>query len=136
MECVIQVFPDEYHLNTLDKILKTCCELQKSVDIKSIIVGLIDRLANYATTTTSAIPASVDVFGFFYKNLSAIISERTTLPIQDSIQMIIALLKLSMQCYPSNLEYVDRLFVFAAEILGKLKENKFVSSPFKFFVIF
>jgi vacuolar protein sorting-associated protein 35 len=73
MECIIQVFPDEYHLNTLDSLLATCGTLQEGVDIKSIIVCLIDRLANYASSSATAIPASVDVFGFFYKNLATVI---------------------------------------------------------------
>ena len=76
MECIIHVFPDEYHLNTLDTILKACCELQKGVDIKSIIVSLIDRLATYASAPESNLPTGVDVFGLFYKNLASIVQVR------------------------------------------------------------
>ena len=68
MECLTLVFPDEYHLCTLDKLLQTCALLQPGVNIKSIIVGLIDRLANYAQNET--IPSSIQLFTFFYQNLS------------------------------------------------------------------
>ena len=74
MECIIQVFPDEWHLNTLDIILKTCGELQEGVNVKSILVSLIDRLTNYvATPDNSHILSETDVFAVFYKNFASII---------------------------------------------------------------
>lgn len=47
MECIIQVFPDEFHLQTLDPFLKSCAQLQTGVNVKNIIICLIDRLATY-----------------------------------------------------------------------------------------
>jgi vacuolar protein sorting-associated protein 35 len=47
MECIIQVFPDEFHLQTLDPFLKSCAQLQAGVNVKNIIISLIDRLAAY-----------------------------------------------------------------------------------------
>lgn len=47
MECIIQVFPDEFHLQTLDPFLKSCVQLKRGVNIKSIVIALIDRLAAY-----------------------------------------------------------------------------------------
>lgn len=43
MECIIQVFPDEFHIKTLEVYLKTCVELHEEVNIKNIIVSLVDR---------------------------------------------------------------------------------------------
>jgi vacuolar protein sorting-associated protein 35 len=47
MECIIQVFPDDFHLQTLDPFLKSCAQLQAGVNVKNIIISLIDRLATY-----------------------------------------------------------------------------------------
>lgn len=47
MECVIQVFPDEFHLQTLDPFLKSCAQLQPGVNVKNVIISLIDRLAAF-----------------------------------------------------------------------------------------
>ncbi len=46
MECIIQVFPDEFHIKTLEVYLKTCVELHEEVNIKNIIVSLVDRYLN------------------------------------------------------------------------------------------
>lgn len=43
MECIIQVFPDEFHLRTLNSFLKACAELHQNVNVKNIIIALIDR---------------------------------------------------------------------------------------------
>lgn len=48
MEVVIQVFPDEFHLRTLGPFLSACAQLHPKVNIKSIVIALIDRLASYA----------------------------------------------------------------------------------------
>ncbi len=41
-----QVFPDEYHLQTLPAFLEACGKLSNQVNIKSIIISLIDRLVS------------------------------------------------------------------------------------------
>ncbi|KDN42178.1 vacuolar protein sorting-associated protein 35 [Tilletiaria anomala UBC 951] len=48
MEVVIQVFPDEFHLRTLGPFLSACAQLHPKVNIKQIVIALIDRLAAYA----------------------------------------------------------------------------------------
>lgn len=46
--CYHQVFPDEFHLANLQPFLKSCAELQPGVNIKNIIIALIERLATYS----------------------------------------------------------------------------------------
>ena len=43
MECIIQVFPDEFHIKTLETYLKSCVDLHEDVNIKNVIVSLVDR---------------------------------------------------------------------------------------------
>jgi len=57
MEVVVQVFPDEFHIATLDKFLESCTKLVQRVDLKVILSSLIDRLANYTETCQSAVNA-------------------------------------------------------------------------------
>jgi vacuolar protein sorting-associated protein 35 len=48
MEVVIQVFTDEFHLHTLGPFLSATAQLQPKVNIKQIVIALIDRLAAHA----------------------------------------------------------------------------------------
>ncbi|KAI5293897.1 Vacuolar protein sorting-associated protein 35, partial [Ascosphaera atra] len=48
LEVVTKVFPDEFHLNTLDILLPAIGRLNPNVDLKKIVIGLMDRLSSYA----------------------------------------------------------------------------------------
>ena len=45
MQCVIQGFPDEFHVATLDVLLGALPELQPSVKVHVILASMLDRLA-------------------------------------------------------------------------------------------
>jgi vacuolar protein sorting-associated protein 35 len=45
---ITKVFPDEYHLHTLDQILSAIARLNPHVDMKKIVIGLMDRLSSFA----------------------------------------------------------------------------------------
>ena len=49
MDCIIQVFPDEYHLQSLEALLDTTSQLNHQVDIKNIFINLMDKLSKFAT---------------------------------------------------------------------------------------
>ena len=48
LEVITQVFPDEFHLHTLDQFLAAVSRLNPHVNVKAIVVGLMDRLSAYA----------------------------------------------------------------------------------------
>ena len=45
---ITQVFPDEFHLHTLDQFLSAIARLNPHVNVKTIVIGLMDRLSSYA----------------------------------------------------------------------------------------
>ena len=81
MECVIQVFPDELHLQTLNLLLPACADLLETVNVKEIIIALIDRLASYAHRADSGgIPSDIKLFEIF--------SQEVAIVIQASVQAL------------------------------------------------
>ncbi|KAK3318796.1 vacuolar protein sorting-associated protein 35 [Apodospora peruviana] len=48
LEVITQVFPDEFHLHTLDQFLAAVSRLNPHVNVKAIVIGLMDRLSDYA----------------------------------------------------------------------------------------
>lgn len=48
LEIITQVFPDEFHLHTLDQFLGAVSRLNPHVNVKGIVIGLMDRLSAYA----------------------------------------------------------------------------------------
>lgn len=48
LEVITKVFPDDYHLHTLDQMLSAIARLNPHVDMKKIVIGLMDRLSTFA----------------------------------------------------------------------------------------
>jgi len=44
-----QVFPDEYHLDTMKFFLQAVADLHQQVNVKAIVIALVDRLSGYAS---------------------------------------------------------------------------------------
>ena len=72
-----QVFPDEFHLQTLNQFLQACADMQEAVNVKNIIIALIDRLANFAhRSDTGGIPESIKLFDIFSQEVSLVVQVR------------------------------------------------------------
>jgi vacuolar protein sorting-associated protein 35 len=47
LDCIIQVFPDEFHLQNLERLLSAMEKLQPNVDVALILTALLERLAKF-----------------------------------------------------------------------------------------
>mgnify|MGYP001506925162 CR=1 FL=1 len=92
MESLIQVFPDEFHLSTLNPFLNSCAQLAPDVKVKNIIIALIDRLAQ-----SHDVPLPEDLFDTFSRQISNIIANRPTIAIEDIISMYSSLINFSLK---------------------------------------
>eukprot|EP00027_Filamoeba_sp_ATCC50430_P014939 CAMPEP_0168571448 /NCGR_PEP_ID=MMETSP0413-20121227/17348_1 /TAXON_ID=136452 /ORGANISM="Filamoeba nolandi, Strain NC-AS-23-1" /LENGTH=783 /DNA_ID=CAMNT_0008604315 /DNA_START=40 /DNA_END=2388 /DNA_ORIENTATION=- len=122
MEVIIQAFPDDFHLRTLDVLLSTCGQLQGGVNIKNILVSLIDRLANFAGRGEQ-IPSDIKVFNTFSEQIANIVKAQPTMLVEDILALEASLLNLSITCYPGLLENVDEIFKFCNVVLEQRKEE-------------
>ncbi|CAD7963842.1 unnamed protein product [Amoebophrya sp. A120] len=78
LDCIIQVFPDDYHLYTLEKLLGACTQVQPGVDLKQVVVTLMNRLARFVQNSQDTIPDDIDIFGLFNNFLSQIVDKPAT----------------------------------------------------------
>ncbi|KAL7749806.1 retromer complex subunit Vps35 [Sorochytrium milnesiophthora] len=151
MEVITQVFPDSYHLGTLREFLSATAQLSKVVNIKQIIVALIDRLSAYAlrssddaaeeqpqpavedgehaaasvspTTERRGIPGEIQLFEIFWSQVTNTINARPDLSMPDVTSLFVSLMNLSLSCYPERLEYVDQVLRYCKEHLQKAPGN-------------
>merc|ERR1712029_111463 len=129
MECIIQVFPDEMHLATLNNFLNACGQLHPSVNVKNIIISLIDRLALFAQRgsaddvggdgQTADIPADLQLFDIFSREIEYIISDRRDMPPEDIVSLQVSLINMAHKCYPEKIEYINTVL----EVTKKLFDN-------------
>ncbi|KAG0716858.1 Vacuolar protein sorting-associated protein 35 [Chionoecetes opilio] len=125
MECIIQVFPDEFHLQTLSAFLKACAELHSEVNVKNIIISLIDRLANFAHREDgSGIPDDIKLFEIFSEQVSQVIKSRPDMPLEDTVSLQVSLVNLAQKCYSDQIDYVDKVLENTLQVFTKLNIEK------------
>lgn len=121
MECIIQVFPDEFHLQNLNSFLRACAELHESVNVKNIIISLIDRLAQFAQNEeSSGIPPEIQLFDIFSQQIAQVIQNRPDMPPEDIVSLQVALINLALKCYPDKVDYVDKVLETTEEIFNRM----------------
>lgn len=107
MDCIIQVFPDEYHLATLETFLGSISQLQPKVNSKDIVISLMNRLSSYALQSPHAIPDDLEMFAMFRDYSKTIMQTKEGMPVPDVLSLQVALINFASKVYPDRLSYID-----------------------------
>ncbi|EEQ98956.1 vacuolar sorting protein, putative, partial [Perkinsus marinus ATCC 50983] len=110
LDCIIQVFPDEYHLSTLDSLLTTCSKTNSAVDLKPIIVNLMNRLAVYVSSNPGSVPHDLDVFELFRSHLDRMLDRRSRSSLASLIDIMGAYLGFTITLYPDRQDHLQVLW--------------------------
>ena len=120
VDCIIQAFPDSYHLHTLEPFLDSLPQLQPTVDTKSILVNLFTRLADYAEEGDLDVVESIDIFGLIKKAVDQIINDQAgSGETKALLQLQVAFIRLSLKCYPHNTDHVNSILNSSVTIVDK-----------------
>ena len=125
MECIIQVFPDELHLQTLDVFLEPCGKLHPKVNVKNIIIALMDRLASFSLSETAGESEALKemhdkLFEMFSAQIALTIKGRPDMPIEDVVALQHSLVNLALKCYPGRIDYVDQVLAYTCTALKEV----------------
>eukprot|EP01035_Chromulina_nebulosa_P024942 gene24942-32502_t len=124
MDCLIQVFPDEFHIATLDKFLTTCTELKEKVNVRNILESLMDRLSGYTARATtggsqSAIPSDINAFKLFNDCVTSLIENRSNMTLAETLKLQTALINFALKCYPNRIDYVTHCLTTSSALIDK-----------------
>jgi vacuolar protein sorting-associated protein 35 len=118
MDCIIQVFPDEYHLQTLEKFLGALPELSDQVNVKQIIISLMNRLSSFALQSPAVVQAHDEMFPLFQKCANKVLQDKKdSLTLEDILALQVALINFASKVYPDRLQYLDNVLEFTASIM-------------------
>lgn len=119
MECIIQVFPDDFHLGTLEVFLQTCTSLKEKVNVRTILELMMDRLANHFAATGQNMPAEIPAFKLFNDCITTLIEERTNMSLVETLRLQTALTNFALKCYPGKMDYVNHCLTAASALIAK-----------------
>lgn len=108
MDCIIQVFPDDFHLNTLELLLQTVSTLKEKVNVRAILEALMDRLAAHAANNAAAgaVGAEINSFKLFNDCISTLIEDRASMSLTETLRLQTVLTNFALKCHPSRIDYV------------------------------
>lgn len=113
MECLIQVFPDEFHLATLKPFFNSCALLMSRVNVKNIVTALIEKLS----ASTIDDPKPSELYEEFSSQIDHIIETRTDIPPEDIIAMKGSLIKFALKRMPDQDEPIDKALNSGLELI-------------------
>jgi vacuolar protein sorting-associated protein 35 len=120
MDCIIQVFPDDFHLATLEPFLKACVQLKDKVNVRTILESMIDRLTtSFTTATTDELGSTSNAFKLFNDCVNSINENRTNIKLIDSLRLQTLLVTFALKCFPKNIEYVSHCLEQSSAIVTK-----------------
>ena len=120
MQCVAAVFPDEFHVGTLEALLGALPKLQPGVKLASVMGSLLERLAAYASREPDVI-TDLDTVAAFSKMSTAVgkaVEEHPNMPGADVAAVYSGLLSFTGAVYPDRLDYVNEVLRSCNEALG------------------
>lgn len=121
-DCVAQVFPDEFQLDTLDAFMTTCGKLVKGVNMRTILVSIIDRLARFVTASQEAkiTARNAKAFSVFRAQLPAVVKRQgTSLILTDRLRIYVSLMQFTLAAEAEQVGYVDDVLGFCVKDMNE-----------------
>jgi len=121
MDCIIQVFPDDFHLNTLELLLQTVSALKEKVNVRAILEALMDRLAAHAANNAAAgaVGAEINSFKLFNDCITTLIEDRASMSLTETLRLQTVLTNFALKCHPSRIDYVAHCLSTAGILIEK-----------------
>lgn len=117
IECMINSFPDEFHLATLQPLLEGISKLHKDVDIKTTIITLLDRLSEVAGNQET------HIFKLVQKYIEEIFI-RFNSKMESNLVIQVSLLNFCIKCYPKETENINSILESSVNLIKKSREEK------------
>ena len=141
MECIIHAFPDDYNIDCMEFILETITKLNVGVDVKSLIISLMEKLAKYVGDNDNKKKENIGkeiekIFNLLKNTFSELISEDEKLGIDIDIvkvlELQIAFMKFTVNCCPEKdkLETINLILASGVKTL-KIYDLKLSNNSIK-----
>ena len=129
LECVVHAFPDEHNIACMNMLLETCSKLQSNVDVKTIFISLMQKLAKYVENSKdekNIIDSTQKIFNIVKGNINKIMNEsNASMDVNKLIELQVAFLNFTIKCCPEKerLVSVNNILSDCVSLLAKNKSE-------------
>lgn len=117
IECIINSFPDEFHLATLQPLLEGISKLHKDVDIKTTVITLLDRLSEVAGG------GDATIFKLVQKFIDDVFI-RFNSKMESNLVIMVSFLNFCIKCYPNETENINSILESSVNLIKRSREEK------------
>ncbi|EQC27861.1 hypothetical protein SDRG_14441 [Saprolegnia diclina VS20] len=124
MDCIIHVFPDEFHLETIPAFLGALKDLNSLVDITELVLALLQRLTKYHEANAShGFPEQDALFEALAACAASAVKQfEASLPSASLLGLYAGIMEFVFACFqPPATTYVAKLFAAATDLLVRVK---------------
>lgn len=114
-DCVAQVFPDDFQLATLDSFMAMCGELIRGVNMRTILVSIVDRLTRFTMASVEGAEAAraANAFHIFRTEMPEVMRQQgNSLILTDRLRIYQSLMSFALNAEPDRADYIDHVLGF------------------------
>lgn len=114
-DCVAQVFPDDFQLATLESFMAMCGQLIRGVNMRTILVSIVDRLTRFAKSSDEGAEAAraANAFHIFRTEMPDVMRQQgASLVLTDRLRIYQSLMSFALCAEPDRSDYIDHVLGF------------------------
>ena len=140
IEIITQVFPVEFHVETLSKLFEVLTRLEDDVSTLSLVSSIIKRLETYFTAPDADKSAAITTVRLVAQQIGVLLRAGQSFSLEDTLDTLGTLLNFALEADPGNTGNVNSILQFVENhidgIYGDARlDNANVSRKLKFFLI-
>tara|TARA_B110000240_G_scaffold76880_1_gene87667 strand:- start:848 stop:3355 length:2508 start_codon:yes stop_codon:yes gene_type:complete len=120
MDAVVQVFPDDFHVETLQTLLNAVPKLKPSVNVGDVLASLMDRLTQTSVESPELVNkfSENDALAKFQSCIGEVVAKQPTLSARERLRVHASLMHFAVAAHRDRLELVDGILDACADALG------------------
>ena len=129
IEIVTQVFPAEFHIETLEELFKVLTQLEDEVQTLSLVTTIITRLQDYVTEEGSDPATAINTVKLIASQIDILLKHGGNFSLEDTLKMLSTLLNFTLKADATNSANVNAILRFVENHIQDIYDTARLDSP-------
>ena len=130
VESITQVFPAEFHIETLEQLFGVLMQLEDDVSTLSLVIAIIKRLQTYYTSPDTDLSTAIPTVRLVAQQIDALLQSGQSFSLEDTLDMLGTLLDFTLKADAGSAANVNSILHFVENhIEGLYGDTRLDSVP-------